>query len=89
MTTHKLKCWPEPFEETLRGNKTHEFRKDDRDYQVGDRLVIQEYAPITNVYSGRELHREVTYIGRGYGIPEGYVCMSVTLAWPQECEAVS
>jgi len=41
--THELKILPQYFRELYRGNKTFELRKDDRDYQVGDYLVLREY----------------------------------------------
>src|ERR1700722_8161700 len=60
---HKVKSWPQFFEATLSGAKTHEVRRlTDRDYRVGDRLVLQEYSPTTKTYSGRELVLRITYI---------------------------
>jgi hypothetical protein len=43
MTTHELKTWPGPFAAVLSGEKTHEVRKNDRGYAVGDRLLLREY----------------------------------------------
>src|SRR5450432_3244168 len=60
---HKVKSWPQFFEAALSGNKTHEVRRlTDRDYQVGDRLCLQEYDPITGTYLGRELMVRITYM---------------------------
>ncbi|MCK1466886.1 DUF3850 domain-containing protein [Bradyrhizobium sp. CW10] len=60
---HKVKSWPSFFEATLSGVKTHEVRRlTDRDYQVGDRLLLQEYDPSTETYSGRELAVRITYV---------------------------
>ncbi len=60
---HKVKSWPQFFEATLSGAKTHEVRRlTDRDYQVGDRLRLQEYDPTTETYSGRELVVRITYL---------------------------
>jgi hypothetical protein len=51
------------FEATLAGIKTHELRRlTDRDYQVGDTLLLQEYDPSTKTYSGRELAVRITYM---------------------------
>src|SRR5262245_25952085 len=60
---HKVKSWPQFFEATLSGAKIHEVRRlTDRDYRVGDRLRLQEYDPVTETYSGRELVVQITYM---------------------------
>jgi hypothetical protein len=62
-TEHKVKSWPQFFEAALSGAKVHELRRlSDRDYRVGDLLCLQEYDPITETYSGRELVVKITYI---------------------------
>jgi len=83
---HDLKCWPEPFRAVLSGKKRHEFRLDDRGFAVGDVLYLFEWDPtpkrpgvsvgFTNFFTVVR----VTYLGRGFGIPDGYVCMSVKAA---------
>jgi len=73
---HRLKIWPEFFEAVLSGKKTFEIRKNDRDYQVNDLLLLQEYNPETEEYTGRELLVEVTYI-TDFGQPENQVVMSI------------
>lgn len=75
---HMLKCWPEQFAAVRLGDKNFEFRKDDRDYEVGDTLFLQEFDPATLTYSGRHETKIVTYILRsGFGLPDGYVVMSL------------
>jgi hypothetical protein len=60
---HELKSWPEFFEPTRLGMKTHDLRRsDERDYRVGDLLILKEFDPKTNLYTGRQLKAEVTYI---------------------------
>jgi len=59
---HRLKTWPNHFREILMGRKHTEFRRHDRDFQVGDIFVLREYDPKKNEYSGRELQRKVTYL---------------------------
>lgn len=39
---HDIKCDAEPFHALKRGRKPIELRKDDRDYQVGDYLLLRE-----------------------------------------------
>lgn len=50
---HSIKCWPEPFEAMKRGEKTAEFRLNDRDYRVGDTLLIREWCPDAKEYTHR------------------------------------
>jgi hypothetical protein len=78
---HELKCWIEPFEALLAGRKTHEFRKDDRGFKVGDILVLRKWNQIDDVlvFPCQIIRRVVTYISQGpdFGIPSGYVIMSI------------
>ena len=63
MTTHKLKSWTHFFQAIKAGEKLHDIRsKKDRDFLVGDRVVLQEYDPFGGKYTGQELEAEITYI---------------------------
>lgn len=62
MTTHTLKTEPEYFQSVLDGTKTAEVRLNDRDYQVGDVLVLREMTPVADLYTGRECRRIITHI---------------------------
>lgn len=72
MTNHALKTWPEPFAAVLAGNKNFEVRINDRDFAVGDTLELNEFDPDTQHYTGRQVHRLVTYMVRGgeWGLPK-------------------
>lgn len=61
MKKHKIKIWPNYFEAVLSGDKKHEIRINDRDYQVGDILKMNEVDPESGQYSGRYLSVRVTY----------------------------
>lgn len=85
---HRLKTWPVHFSQILEGKKTCEVRKNDRNFRVGDELLLQEYAPenywdpgdpVESEYTGRILHRRITHIlkGEDYGIKNGYVVLSI------------
>ena len=62
MTIHRLKTWTGSFEAILAGHKRHELRLDDRDFNVGDTLVLCEWMPAEEEFTGREIEFEVTYI---------------------------
>ena len=67
MSTHELKCWPEFFGPLNSGDKTAELRLNDRNFQVGDILILREWEPTTQVYSGNECRRRVTHVMHGVG----------------------
>lgn len=87
MNTHELKTNPDVFDAVACGAKSFEIRKNDRDFQVGDMLILRKTkhtgvemangAPL--VYLGA-IYLYVTYILSGpiYGLSEGWVIMSVT-----------
>lgn len=45
MKTHKLKTLPAYFDAVERGDKTFELRNNDRDFQAGDVLLLEEFDP--------------------------------------------
>ena len=76
--THELKTEKEVFEATLAGVKLFEFRKNDRGYDSGHMLALNEWDAAKQHYTGRAVLVYVTYVlYRGYGIPEGYCIMSL------------
>jgi len=81
MTIHKLKTWPEYFEAIITGRKNFDVRKNDRNFQVGDRLDLLEWNPETGEYTGRFCNREITYILNCNRNPfikvRGYVILSL------------
>ena len=77
--SHTLKTWPEFFAAIRSGEKTFEARKADRDYQVGDVLILTEWVPETGKPTGEFEERTVTYMLHGgqFGIEEGHVIMGI------------
>lgn len=86
-TKHILKTDPEPFQAVKRGDKTHEIRFNDRNFQLGDFLVLQE----TNFSAAEAKERNVpleltgdvavtwiTHIQEGYGLMPGWVILSLS-----------
>ena len=78
--THELKVWTEVYEFVHEEIKSFEIRINDRDFKAGDLLILKEYDPQTNKYTGRECERWVSYILEGgkFGIQKGFVAMSLT-----------
>lgn len=76
-----MKCWPLAFLAIEAGIKLFEFRRNDRGYVAGDSLHLMMWDPTTEQYTGRELTVDVPYLleGGAFGIPDGYVVMSVRL----------
>ncbi len=73
---HDLKTWPEYFNAVIAGEKKFEIRKDDRDFKVRDTLLLSEYDPATQMYTGRIQRARVTYIYRGPMVAEGHAILS-------------
>ncbi len=73
MKVHELKTWPEYFEAVRIGKKTFEVRTNDRDFQVDDIMVLKEYRPLMDEFTGREVLATITYIlhGGNFGILAG------------------
>lgn len=70
---HELKCWPQFFQPTMNAHKRFEVRKNDRDFRVGDELLLKEWdpkgefgSPTLNTepvgYTGRAVIARVDYI---------------------------
>ncbi|EGK2526512.1 DUF3850 domain-containing protein [Listeria monocytogenes] len=72
MTVHRLKILPEFFEKKRTLVKAFEIRKNDRNFEVGDTLVLQEFD--NGEYTGREYWEDVVYI-TDYLQKEGIVVM--------------
>jgi hypothetical protein len=80
--THELKIYPRFFEAVMSGDKTFELRRNDRDYKVGDILLLEEFEDeICGSYTGRNLSVTISYIlkeeeGKGWiGLLPGYCCI--------------
>lgn len=88
MTWHVLDTWPENFEPVARGVLTCVVRVFDRDFVVGDHLVLVERVGMLDKPAGRRLVLEVTHILRGMlGIAETFGVMSVRKRRVLHCAA--
>lgn len=61
---HEKKTWPEYFQKILEGKKTFDPRLADWDCKEGDILVLREWDPKTEKYTGRIIEKEITCIVR-------------------------
>lgn len=73
---HDLKVWPSFFPALLDGSKPFEIRKNDRDFQVGDVLILREWDQMSFQYSGRYVTRHVCYMTEWEQKP-GYVVLGL------------
>jgi Domain of unknown function (DUF3850) len=78
MSDHELKSWPNFFDDVRLCLKTFEIRKGDRPFKVGDRLILKEWDPERESYTGRVLVRKITYLSDLAVIGQpGVVAMSI------------
>lgn len=77
---HELKCDMGYYNHVVDGTKTFELRKNDRDYKVGDRLLLRETTPLGS-YTGEACLVEVTYVLPGYNgvLVPGHCILAVKL----------
>ena len=78
---HELKILPKYFDAVAKRIKTFEIRKNDRNYQVGDTLILEEWD--NGHYTGRTISRYVCYVYYGdgtYGVPDGWCVMSLKIS---------
>ena len=76
--THKLKILPQFFTAVAEGRKMFEIRENDRDYRTNDLIILQEFNPVNNTYTGKEIKVLVTYIldDSNYN-KDGYITLSI------------
>lgn len=78
---HELKVRSEYYQAIANKIKTFEVRKNDRDFKVGDYLILEEWDPETKKYTGNRMDASIDYILRDgeFGIKKDYVVMSITV----------
>lgn len=78
--THELKTWASYFHSIVDGTKTFEIRKADRDFRVGDFLLLRETEYGSGAYTGREATRRITHIlehEQDLGLCDGFAILSL------------
>lgn len=76
---HELKCWPPYFHDVQSGIKTFEVRRWDRFYSVGDEVLLREWDPHDQEYTGRVIRRSIVYLfeGGAFGIDPSYCILGI------------
>lgn len=59
---HVVKSWIMFFTDIISGERTSDIRLNDRRYAVGDTMLLREFDPVKNEYTGREAEVEITYM---------------------------
>ncbi len=76
---HELEIWASCFAAVESGAKPFDVRKNDRNFQVGDALLLREYDPETAAFSGRIALRWASYVltGGTFGIADGWCVLGL------------
>ncbi len=84
---HKLKTDTEVFQAIVDGRRTFEIRFNDRNFKVGDELVLLETIHTLEeqmkhgkplLFSGNVLRKTISYVLSGYGLEAGWVVLGIT-----------
>lgn len=75
---HFVKTWTGYFDDVDSGKKTWELRINDRNYQVGDLVVLMRYDIKLKTYTGHMIEIEITYLyeGNQFGLIDGWCIFS-------------
>ncbi|MGL4354101.1 MAG: DUF3850 domain-containing protein [Shewanella sp.] len=76
MKTHKLKTLPQHFHAVIGGYKLAELRENDRDFQVGDILKLQEWSP-EHGYYGNTVTKRIIHVADVGAYLSGFVLLSM------------
>ena len=76
---HVLKLDPAYFDDVKHGTKRFEVRLDDRHYEIGDLILLREWAD--GEFTGRGIPVEVIYKldGGQHGVAAGYCVLGIDL----------
>jgi len=79
MNLHELKTVDPFFNDVWRGYKRFEIRKNDRNFQVGDFLLLREFNSSMGQYLKRELLCKIIYIYEGDYLSKNYVILGIII----------
>jgi uncharacterized protein YqfB (UPF0267 family) len=75
---HELKILPAYFNQVSAGYKTFEIRKNDRNFMVGDNVLLREFED--GQYTGCKKIKKITYVLTSEefeGLKDGYCVFSI------------
>lgn len=83
---HELKTWPQYYNQIRIGAKRFELRRDDRGgFRVGDLLILREWHPENEEYTGYVTVATVTYVlDGGEWLVPGYVALGISVMEAKE-----
>lgn len=85
--THILKIKPQFFNAIISGKKRFEIRLNDRNYQEGDEVILNEFN--NGSYTGKSIRAIITYILNHDdfpdGIPQNYVVFNIKILSNSGC----
>lgn len=75
---HHLKAWTPMFREIKYGKRDFDVRKNDRDYKVGDTLILNDFDPVKEKFTGDWAPRLITFkFDNKQFVKEGYVILGL------------
>lgn len=76
---HELKTWTDFYQDVWDGKKRFEIRKNDRDFKVGDILLLREYEFFTGNYTERWAKFSIEFmLDGGFGLENGFCVLSLS-----------
>lgn len=82
---HKLKVYPKYYKDVISGAKTFEIRKNDRDFKVGDYMILNEY-DVESGYTGKKAMFKITYVMTDTEyVKEGFAVLGIRRCSPLRC----
>lgn len=77
---HVLKLHCCYFDSVVEGKKNFEVRFNDRDYKVGDVIILGEWDETSKIYTGRRCAAEITYVLKeNTMMASGYAVLGIKL----------
>lgn len=75
---HRLKTETKFFKDVKSGIKQFDVRKNDRDFQIGDTLILEEFDPTSGTYKPGWIPKLITYkLDDSRFVKEGFVILGM------------